>query len=956
MAKVVGKAPLCSTDLKYYKSIQVIHGKTLMDRYRSLDNIVKNYILPEYQDFLAYPVRDANTITFHGKSYNEYPYPLSELQGDKLEKYSILKDRNLAHYHAQITVLKDAGKTLEAEYLAAAIKYIDDRMVYCYDGRVVLGVWGMQLRENVREDIGAIRKNVADRRPYKAREEQQTLDLEAQPDDRIAEDGAPDPPFEEAPAPVNVTFDAGEGGNLIGNAFVTKTVGEPLIAEDIPRVEPKTGYEFIGWDENPDGFRVVTDKRFVAKYKSLPPVVQVPTMPWYKRFWAFLVGRGCLKWLLWILLFLLLLLLLLKLLHGCQGGPAGGAALGGNDSTWVREDPNVGDRRGIYDPFNPYEPVPTPPGFEEVLPPQQGVLPPLDENPTIIPGNPSIIGNRLNILMENEDKSILDLAEAFKAKYPDEKYKVVYYDDVVKRMQIEVPQEEREKLKSEIPPAFAPEYELFVFDEALFEGVYTPNAAAISEGENNWYLNAIKAQQAWDITRGSSKVTIAIVDNGFNLNHPELASKVVAPYNVWTHSKEIFPQQVDHGTHVAGIALAIDNNGIGMSGIAPGCNFMPVQVADQKGMMTITSVLDGILYALYQGADVINVSLGSQFSSLSQIPENRQKELIRDHFKEEERLWRRVMRIAANHNATIVVAAGNDNVLAGIDAMQRPDLFITVSAVGEDNRSLDKAKFSNYGTYSTISAPGVGIYSSIGEDGYRKMDGTSMAAPIVSGAVALMKSINDTITTKRIICILKSTGVETQGNIGKLIQLHGALQKVKSGEKVDCTRTPSTGDVQVLLDWQNYNDLDLICTDPFGESVFFRNRTVPSGGQLEIDMNVEYPDSQTPIENVFWKPGGAPNGTYNVYLLYYKRHEPGIDETPYHIKVKYGGKVEDYSGQISEADKKLHICTFTLGALRDSIPNTSPTNPRRSQLEQRRQRLQQEIERINNELSRIGNG
>jgi hypothetical protein len=381
---------------------------------------------------------------------------------------------------------------------------------------------------------------------------------------------------------------------------------------------------------------------------------------------------------------------------------------------------------------------------------------------------------------------------------------------------------------------------------------------------------------------------------------------------------------------------------------------MPVQVADKRGLMTTTSVLDGILYALYQGADVVNVSLGSQFTGLSQFPESAQQELIRNYFKEEERLWREIMRIAASHNSTIVVAAGNDNVLAGIEALQRPELFITVSAVDKNSQSFDKAGFSNYGPFSTVSAPGVNIYSSTGKNDYRAMNGTSVAAPIVTGAVALMKSINDSITTKQIICILQNTGEETQGNIGKLIQLDKALEKVKSGETVDCTPTPSTGDVQVLLSWNNYNDLDLICTDPFGESVFFQNRRVSSGGQLQIDMNVEYPDSKTPIENIYWEPGGAPDGTYNVYLLYFHRHEPAIDETPYRVTVKYGEKTEDYSGVIKKEDTAIHICTFTLGTAGNN-PNTPPVNDRRSQLEQKRDRLQQELDRVNNELRRIGN-
>ena len=83
------------------------------------------------------------------------------------------------------------------------------------------------------------------------------------------------------------------------------------------------------------------------------------------------------------------------------------------------------------------------------------------------------------------------------------------------------------------------------------------------------------------------------------------------------------------------------------------------------------------------------------------------------------------------------------------------------------------------------------------------------------------------------------------------------LQKVQSGEFTDCDNrpeNPSTGDVQVLLSWDNYNDLDLACIDPEGNTLWFKNKRVPSGGLLEIDMNVAPNDSKTPIENISWKP------------------------------------------------------------------------------------------------------
>ena len=726
MAIVIGKKQLLSTDLNYFKALQGSGGRTLFDRFKLAEsNIINKNIDTKYQNFLAFPVVDGDGITFHGIKYNETPQVLKDLEGDDFYKYSKIKNDTISHYNSVIEHLKNSGKAVESDFLLDAIKYIDDQFIYCYDDIVVLAVWGMTLRDNVRKDISEICKT-------------QFVKI-------------PKPKISETKL-FKINYNVGENGTLNGNSSIIKELNEFISNNDIPQVEAKEGYEFVGWDENPNGYEVTGDKQFTALYNPIVPevvnnVTPVTKVPWYLRFWNWLKnlfsGKGCLKWLLWLLLILLLILLFSWLFKNCLGhNLKGGDALTDNDSTWVNTDPRVGDGGGIYDPRDPYNPVPTPPEYDDILPPQEGVLPPIDENPEIVPGNPSIIGNRINILMENEDKSIMDLAKDFKAKYPSDKYKVVYYDNVVKRMQVEIPSEEREKMKQEIPSKFSPNYKLFVFDESLLEGAYIPNDPDLKDSDKNWYLQKIKAPEAWDISRGSNDITIAIVDNGFNLKHPEFKGKVVQPYNVWSHSDDIFAQEVDHGSHVAGTALANADNNQGLCGIAPNCKFMPIQVANKKGIMTTTSVLDGILYALYQGADVINVSLGGQFKGLSQAPISKQKDLINNHFKEEERLWLEIMRIAAKHNSTIVVAAGNDNILAGIDALQRPDQFITVSAIDKGNSSLNKANFSNYGTYSKLSAPGVGIYSTVGTNSYQMMNGTSMAAPIVAGTVALMKSIN----------------------------------------------------------------------------------------------------------------------------------------------------------------------------------------------------------------------
>lgn len=948
---------LFSTDLKYFKELQVIGGRKIFERYPGASSILDGFE-ERYKYFLAFPEqdRDSDVIKFYGYKWSrDLPKVLADLRGSENDNYQIIKQQTLEYYKAKIEELKSSGKDVAA-FLSDAIKVVDDRFVYCYDDRVVLGAWGMQVRENVREHISEIRKTAKFKDPSKGPskppgeppgEPEEDEDLIIEPRQETVH---------------KVTFNPGQHGSILDHNTLSKNTDDEISDYEIPSVVPNQGYEFTGWDELPSGYKINGDKDFIAQYREIQPSVPPPIeIPWWRKllnwFKNLFFGAGCLKWLWRLLLLLLLLALLFWILSwfdGCNHNVAGGGtALGDNDSTWVKDDPNVGKGRGIYDPNDPYTPQPTPPGYEDILPPQQGVLPPMEGEPDIIPGNPAIIANRLNILMEDENKSILDLARAFKTKYPDDKYKVVYYDDVVKRMQIEIPKEEREKLKQEIPPAFAPDYQLFIFDESMFEGVGLPTDPGFSDDSKVWYFNAIRAPQAWDITRGSEKITIAIVDNGFNLSHPELESKVIQPYNVWKHNQEIHPQSVDHGTHVAGIALALADNGIGLCGIAPNCKFMPVQVANEQAKMTTTSVLDGILYALYQGADVINVSLGNLFQGLNRYDEAYQKELIRNHFKEEERLWRHIMKIAVNHNSTIVLAAGNDNVLSGIDAIQRPEAFITVSAVNKDNQPYPKAEFSNYGSYSDISAPGVNIYSTVGQDGFEFMDGTSMAAPIVSGTVALMKSINPHLSNQDILCILQGTGIQTQGNIGKMVQVDKALLQVKSGTKPECQAQPSSGDVQVLLKWDNHNDLDLMVTDPSGAKVWYQNRTVSSGGQLEIDMNVRYPDSKNPLENIFWPTGGAPSGSYNVYLVYYKKHEE-VSGNPYKITVKYGSKSDIFTGEIKNEKEVIHVCSFNLNngnAPTPPVDNDSET--RRAQLEQEKQRLQQELERINKELINI---
>ncbi len=1048
-----GMKKLCYTEVTDFTEFEGIGRDPMYKRFDSVYSIVEEYIEPEYRDFLAHPQynTDEDQIWWYVREWVEIPRLYNKLSEAEKENYTRIKDNTIAVYKKVLKKMPLEDKHI----LTAALRFIDDDFIYCYDNKVVLIAWGMRPVSSKHIIKGFVvhegdqnshklyfkageHGNLADKllfvitRPegsilsyidlpkvvandgyvfggwepnpvgvkvnksmtFRALYEELPVEkvelvnvnfvadeggcLEGETNLTIAKGASLDPTQIPGVTPksgyvfdgwdtsigspihsdivvrakfrreaVRCRFIAGDNGLIEGNDNITLPCGTMLLNSDIPTPKAKKGYKFVGWDHSPINYVLSSDTTFTAQYEK--------ESPWY----AF-INKGCLMKLLWLLLALLLLFLLFWLLKDASCSCSRDDASKSTETENEVEEPAAGDSissdpyhpdnpRGIYNPDDPYTIPPTDSTYQEVLPPNQGVLPPIDDD-DIQPDNPYIVSNRLNILLENTDKHVGELARKFKQCYPSDEYQVIYHDDVVKRIQVTVPPQKREELKEEIPAKLAPEFEVFVFDESLFELTYIPNDPIMSDPDKAWYLDAINAPEAWDVSLGSEEVVVAIVDNGFNITHPELSSKVYKPYNVWKHNNDVSPsQRSDHGTHVAGTAIAIGNNAIGISGIAPKCKFMPIKVATDNDFMTITSVLDGILYAIYQGADVVNVSLGYTIHSLLNQPERVQKDFINSRLKAEERLWREVFRIATAKNVTIVVAAGNDDVLAGIDPLQRPDEVVVVAALDKNQNRFNKADFSNYGDYATISAPGVSIYSTVGSSGYEIMNGTSMAAPVVTGSIALMKSINPSITTKQVKCALVNTAMPVNDKVPGLIQLDKVLAVVKRGDFNNCNVEPSTGDVQLMLSWNNYNDIDLICKDPNGELISYKNKKVRSGGMLEIDMNVSYPDSNTPIENIYWPTNSAPHGTYDVYVKYFRKHATPI-VTPYTVKVKHQDIEDTYSGELSRVGEEVKICSFTIG---DTNTDNRRDHSRDDSLRREKERLEEALRQIEEELGRL---
>jgi subtilisin family serine protease len=609
----------------------------------------------------------------------------------------------------------------------------------------------------------------------------------------------------EPPVLHKVVFAEGENGILYGRASIEITDGGTLKTSDIPRVETKEGFVFKGWRPDPEGFEITRNITFEAQYEETPekaPGMAQEGVPERER------RKPAAGWLMAGIRYLAALILLLVLMRvvpdgyrpwnwikqklGTGSGPEidSDSSINSNDSS-RRDDKGI-DSIGSVDINISTDSKNDGKHDDSCNSGQRGGGVKLPKEPRVIVaidsvhlgvdkgGVAKIVTNRLNVLIER-DTGIAAVVAAFKQAYPSDDYQVVYYDTLIRRLQIKVPVASREIVRTELPEKLK-DFKAFVWDETLFENLKL-NDPALKDRNKSWYINACQVPQAWEITLGSKHVVVAIIDEGFDLQHPEFSGKIVKPYNVWTKNNAVFPSAKKHGTCVAGIVLANGNNGKGISGVAPNCSFMPVQVADAQGIMTVTSVVDGVLYAIYSGADVVNIALGMSFTKkVAQWPLSAQIALIRSRYREEERLWKEVFRIAEAHNTTIVVAAGNENILAGVDPLHRSPQAIIVSAVKKTTMQYSKSRFSNFGNYSTLSAPGVNVFSTCGSNGYAYFNGTSASAAIVTGSAALLKSVNKRLTTSEIKNILITTGIHIPGGIGNMVQTGKAVQALSSGQ------------------------------------------------------------------------------------------------------------------------------------------------------------------------------
>ena len=227
-----------------------------------------------------------------------------------------------------------------------------------------------------------------------------------------------------------------------------------------------------------------------------------------------------------------------------------------------------------------------------------------------------------------------------------------------------------------------------------------------------WGVSEVEAPKAWQVTKGKG-VIICSVDTGADIDHKDLAPNIVGGEN-FVEGVLSYDDDNGHGSHTIGTMVALDNE-IGVVGVAPEAKVFAVKVLDSTGLGWSSDIADGIMSCISNGADVINMSLGS--SSPSPIIENAVKE-------------------AYKSGLIIVAAAGNESTSVGYPA-RYPEV-VAVSSLDSDGL---KSYFSNFGPEIAYIAPGGEINSTTPFSNYDVYSGSSMASPHVAAVYALALSV-----------------------------------------------------------------------------------------------------------------------------------------------------------------------------------------------------------------------
>lgn len=267
---------------------------------------------------------------------------------------------------------------------------------------------------------------------------------------------------------------------------------------------------------------------------------------------------------------------------------------------------------------------------------------------------------------------------------------------------------------------------------------------------DQWPLRTMDALRGWRVERGTgSDVVVAVVDSGVDYSHPDLQARMVAGFDFVNRDDDPVDDN-GHGTHVAGIVAAEPDNGTGVAGVSWGARVMPLKACPEDDGCGMFDVAAAIAYAIQGGAKVVNLSLGGAAGGCP-------TELA-------------LAATLAERRGVLLVASAGNSAGDGNPVMYPAacDGYVAVGATSADDRW---APFSEYGDYVDLSAPGVAVPSTIPPGlagmtdspttpGYGPADGTSMAAPHVSGLAALLFALHPDWTPLQVEEHMEKTAVD----------------------------------------------------------------------------------------------------------------------------------------------------------------------------------------------------
>ncbi len=357
-----------------------------------------------------------------------------------------------------------------------------------------------------------------------------------------------------------------------------------------------------------------------------------------------------------------------------------------------------------------------------------------------------------------------------------------------------------------------------------------------------WHIAKIGASTAWDTSVGSG-VTVAILDSGIDAAHPDLAPNLVAGYNVYDANTNL-TDVCGHGTSVAGAAAAVNNNAVGVAGVAGRARIMPVRVAYKKATdggcyAAYSTVASGLIHAADNGARIANVSYGGVTTSSS-------------------------VTSAANYmkskGGLVFVSSGN----TGTDQGYAPNTAMIV--VGATDSYDNRASWSSFGSFVSLTAPGSGIWTTNMGGSYGTANGTSYASPVAAGVAALMMSAAPGLTNTRIESLLFSTAVDL-GTAGRdayfghgRVNAAAAVAAARASVTTVDTTAPAAA-IQAPLGSSSVSGLvavDATASDNVGVTRV----------ELRVNGTTVASDSTAPY-GFSWNSASVPNGMANLVAVAY---------------------------------------------------------------------------------------